>query len=405
MSQVLLINPTAMEAGLAARAEDLDPERAAAFAAFARTGLPHRRLEGWKWTDLRGALRAPLPPADSSEAVIAPSIFAGVGAFEIVVMNGGAEWSGTPPEGISLSRAPTDAAPGEDHPLAYLAAALGGERVILTVADGARIERPVLIRRIAGDGVSQSRLSLSLGASASLTVIESFDGVGGYFSNSLVETDIAADAALSRFVMQDESDDGVETSLWLVRAGARARYSQTGLLFGAKAARVETRIDLRGADARVEFTSAAALAGARHADLTSFVAHNAPGCESRQIHKSALSDGARGVFQGKFLVAREGQRTDARMTARALLLSGDAEANHKPELEIYADDVQCGHGSTAGALDPEALFYMRQRGLDEAQTRALLVEAFLGEVFADIAHPGLHAVYQDQLSRFLGRRT
>jgi len=108
--------------------------------------------------------------------------------------------------------------------------------------------------------------------------------------------------------------------------------------------------------------------------------HKAPHCRTRQLHKGAARDHGRNVFQGKFEVEREAQKTDAKMTANALLLSDMAEANHKPELEIYADDVECAHGSTCGALDEDALFYLRQRGLDETAARALLVEAFVGEV-------------------------
>jgi Fe-S cluster assembly protein SufD len=146
--------------------------------------------------------------------------------------------------------------------------------------------------------------------------------------------------------------------------------------------------------------SAAALSGARHADQTSLVAFNAVGGRTRQIHRAALKDRTRGVFQGKFLVARGSQQTDAEMNAGALLLSDAAEANHKPELEIYADDVKCAHGSTAGALDDDALFYMRQRGLSEHAARALLIEAFLGEVF-DGLPAGIEHILRGQLSRWL----
>ena len=143
-----------------------------------------------------------------------------------------------------------------------------------------------------------------------------------------------------------------------------------------------------------------ALAAARHADATSLISFNATGCETRQLHRAAIRDRARGVFQGKFLVARGSQKTDAEMNAGALLLADTAEANHKPELEIYADDVKCAHGSTAGALDAEAIFYMRQRGLSEHAARALLVEAFLGEVF-DGLPAGIEHILRGQLSRWL----
>ncbi|MDZ7628800.1 MAG: SufD family Fe-S cluster assembly protein [Parvularculaceae bacterium] len=185
-----------------------------------------------------------------------------------------------------------------------------------------------------------------------------------------------------------------------IRLGEASRLDQTALIFGGKTVRMETRVACEGANARVSMRSAAALAGARHADATSLVEHKATGGETRQLHRAAIKDRARGVFQGKFLVARGSQKTDAEMNAGALLLSDTAEANHKPELEIYADDVKCAHGSTAGALDGNALFYMRQRGLSEAEARALLIDAYLGEVF-DGLPAGLEHILRGQLGRWL----
>lgn len=380
MSQTLLINPTAMEAGLLAAAEARG--RSPAFDAFAKTGLPHRRMEAWKWTDVRGALRAELAPAAAGGEVIAPSSFAGVDAFEITMMNGAAEWSETPPEGVSVELAGNGAALSPlsaGHPLANLAAAFAGR--VLDIRISARIPRPIHLRRIAGAGASYNRVRIALDKGACATVIESFDGAGAYFADSLTEVEVGEGATFTRDVLQDGSDDGVETALFAASLSRDAEFRQVALLLGGKLARMETRLALEGAGARVDLKSASILSAARHADLTTHVAHNAPGCATRQAHRAALKDRGRGVFQGKFYVARGAQKTDAEMQAKALLLSDLAEANHKPELEIYADDVQCAHGSTAGAIDEEALFYMRQRGLDEHQARALLIEAFLAETF------------------------
>lgn len=403
MSASLLINPTAMEAGLiaAARARALAPERVAALEAFARTGLPHRRMEGWKWTDLKQALRAELPPADGGAAVIAPSSFAGVDAFEITIMNGAAEWPEDAPAGLrtrAVAAGPLSQA-AREHPLANLAAAMT-ETVLEIHIEGA-LARPIHLRRIAGGGTSCSRVSFTLADGASATVIESFDGAGRYFANSLVEASLGAGARLTRDVLQDGSDDGVEASVWVARLAEGAVFHQMALLLGAKAARMEARLGLEGPGCEVDFRGAAALSGARHADLTTHVAHQAPDATTRQLHKSVLRDRARGVFQGKFLVARGAQKTDAQMQARALLLSEEAEIDHKPELEIYADDVQCAHGAAAGALDGDALFYMRQRGVDEAAARALLVEAFLAEIFENPERVNIAEILRRRLRRWL----
>lgn len=404
MSRTLLINPTAMEAGLlaAAKARALEGAREAAFEAFARTGLPHKRMEGWKWTDLRAALRDDIAAAEPDNDVIAPSVFGGVKPFEITIMNGAAEWSGAP-QGVRIATT-RDAALSplvEHHPLAGLAAAMADEAIEISIAEGAKIDRPILLRRIAGPGAIHARARLSLGAGAAATVIESFDGVGRYFSNSLTETSLGPSASLARFILQDGSEEGVETAVFAATLDAASSFSQVALFLGAKVARIETHIAAKGERAKIDLKSASALSGARHADQTSLILHEAEGATTRQAHKSALKDRANGVFQGKFHVARGAQRTDARMRANALLLSDFAEADHKPELEIYADNVECAHGSTAGALDEDALFYMRQRGLDEDQARALLIEAFLGETFSEIAHPGVQNVFHSRLAHWL----
>ncbi|MEQ8934294.1 MAG: Fe-S cluster assembly protein SufD [Amphiplicatus sp.] len=400
MSQALLINPTAMETGLFASAEARG--RTPAFDAFAKTGLPHRRMEAWKWTDVRAAMRAALPDADADANVIAPSSFSAIEAFEITVMNGAAEWEAAPPEGVTIELT----APGADlsplssgHPLANLAAAFAEKTVAISVSGN--VARPIHLRRIAGAGACYSRVRIKLAAGASATLIESFDGAGVYFANSLAEVSIGSNARLTRDILQDGSDDGVETALFAVSLGQGARFCQSALLLGGKLARMETRLALEGAGASVDLKSASILSGARHADLTTHIAHESTGCATRQVHKSALRDQARGVFQGKFYVARGAQKTDAEMQAKALLLSDMAEANHKPELEIYADDVQCAHGSTAGAIDEEALFYMRQRGLDEHQARALLIEAFLADVFDGAERLNIAEVLRQRMHAWL----
>lgn len=369
-------------------------ESALAARAPAFAGLPHRRMEAWKWTDVRAALRDAMAPA--SETVIAPSVFANAGPLEILIMNGRAELPAATPKGVLMR---VEGASGPlGHPLADLAAALGHERLVIDI-DG-DIAQPILIRRIAGAGAVHGVAHVRLAPLAQATIIESFDGAGAFFSNSAVHYEIGAKVHLTRIIRQSAGETGVETAFADIAIDEGGRLDQTALLFGGKLARIETRVDVKGAGAQVSMRSAAALSGARHADQTSLVAFNATGSETRQLHRAALKDRARGVFQGKFLVARGAQKTDAEMNAGALLLSDAAEANHKPELEIYADDVKCAHGSTAGALDENAIFYMRQRGLSEDAARALLVEAFLGEVF-DGLPAGIEHIMRGQLGRWL----
>lgn len=389
---------TAMETALAKRAGGLSRERAKFFEAFAQSGVPHRRMEAWKWTDLRAVLRDDLAGAADND-VIAPSVFANVGPFEITVMNGVAAW-GAAPIGVALARADAPlSALAADHPLANLAAAFADDA--LSIGISGAIAQPILIRRIAGAGITQQRAVVTLAPGAEATIIESFDGAGAFFSNSVTEYRLGEGAMLARVIAQNAGDAGIETAFSTVTLAKGAVIDQTALAFGGKAARLETRIAHDGAGAHASLKSAIATTGARHADVTSLVRHDAADCETRQAHRSALKDRSRGVFQGKFVVARGAQKTDALMRAGALLLSDQAETNHKPELEIYADDVKCAHGSTAGALDPNAIFYMRQRGLSEHEARALLIEAFLGEVFDGVIHAGLEHILRGRVTRWL----
>lgn len=390
---------TAMEAALADRARALPPWRKRAFDAFARTGMPNRRHEAWKWTDLRALLREPPPLA--ADEVIAPSVFAGAKPFEITIMNGRADHDAALPDGVVIER--KNEAPlsplAADHPMANLCAAFAED--VFAIAIRGADAQPILIRRIAGAGLVHQRAIVALAPGSKATVIESFDGAGPFFSNSVAEFCVGAGARLHRIILQNAGEEGAETALSTVALGSGAVFDQRILSFGGRAARLEVRIAHEGEGAQAVLNSAIATTGARHADVTTLVTHEAQGCETRQMHRAALKEKSRGVFQGKFYVARGAQKTDAEMHAAALLLSGLAEANHKPELEIYADDVQCAHGSTAGALDADAIFYMRQRGLDEHAARSFLIEAFLGEVFDGVAHPGIERALRDRIARWL----
>jgi Fe-S cluster assembly protein SufD len=192
---------------------------------------------------------------------------------------------------------------------------------------------------------------------------------------------VAPGARLTRVVLQTGA--GTPLSLAQVRLGAGASFRQFVLAQGGKLARFETHVDAEGANAEVALNGLYLAAGGRHADLTSTVTHRSTGGVTRQLVKGVARRGGRGVFQGKIVVERGAQKTDARQHHQALLLEEGAEVFAKPELMIHADDVSCAHGNTVGALDAQALFYMRTRGLPEPQARALLTEEFLAEAIPD----------------------
>jgi Fe-S cluster assembly protein SufD len=218
-------------------------------------------------------------------------------------------------------------------------------------------------------------------------------------------TDIVVEdhATLTRIVVQDSSREykaasSIQLSETSVRLGQGAVFRQFVLAEGAKLARIETRVSVEGEGALVELNGVYLCAAERHADLTSVIDHKVGGGTTRQLIKGVARKGGRGVFQGKIVVERGADGTDARMGHHALILGERAEVDAKPELEIYADDVQCAHGNTVGNLDEAALFYMQQRGIPADEARTLLTEAFLIEVVDRIAHEGAREVVREWLT-------
>src|SRR5262249_10110184 len=186
-----------------------------------------------------------------------------------------------------------------------------------------------------------------------------------------------------------------------VRVGPGARYRQFVLAEGAKLARIETHVAIEGAGAEIELNGVYMCGAGRHADLTSVIEHRVPNGQTRQLIKGVARKGGRGVFQGKIVVEHGAQKTDARQYHHGLLLEDGAEIFAKPELLIHADDVQCAHGNTAGGLDESALFYLRSRGVPEAEARALLIEAFLAEAIPPDLPDGIHAELVSRIHAWL----
>lgn len=380
-------NPGPVELELIARYAML-PERGQrerAFSAFAETGLPHRRMEAWKWTDFKAAISAVEAPANAN---IAPALPTGQDAV--------IEFAGTQvtlpetlPNGIKLHPREDAQALGdaEDVPLGAMTAALAGrvgglDTLIVEVTEPT--DTPLhIVTRSDRDETNFARVAVIVRPGARLDLIESHLGGAG-FSSFLIEIGMQEHGHVRRTVLQRGNADEAQAITALVNLGDKSEYTQTALAFGAKVARLETRLKHRESGSRAILNGAYLCADGFHADFTSHVRHGAPSSVTRQITKGAVLDGGTGVFQGKFHVPRTiGQYTDADMQHQALLLEDGAVVFAKPELEIYADDVECAHGNTSGALDPNQLFYMRQRGIPEQQARALLTEAFVAEALEE----------------------
>ncbi len=357
--------------------------------------IPSRRTEAWKYSDLRRWLRAepPLSPAlPKGEPNDGP--FKALTTNEVLIANGRLNWwSGDDlTEGVEVRQHAGPDAPvmADQMPMGALAAAkaLEGVHIIVFKAGGPR----TLALRWLSDAVKtghHARVGVIVEAGAEATLLESHEGWGeAYLANSLIEIWVEEGARLERVVLVEEPQDAISVNSAEVHLKPRGRFSQTTFATGAQLQRLETRLVHPGEGADVRMDGVYLLTGARHGDMTSVVSHSGLNGVTSQLTKGVVRDQARGVFQGKIIVQRGADGTDARMGHHALILSERGEVDAKPELEIYADDVQCAHGNTVGALDESALFYMQQRGLSADEARALLVQAFLIEVVDRIDHEG-----------------
>jgi Fe-S cluster assembly protein SufD len=383
-----------------------DKTRSAAYEAFAASGLPHRRVEGWRWTDLRAALREELTRAPTGEAG-ARDPFEGLDAYRLTFVNGWLAASVADAPGLDFRRAGAAAGVmGEGGPAAALARALADDPVEIVIDPGVALERPLIVRHVANGARAfhHERLRLVVREGARVSLLESFEAEGAEgYANALLEIDVAPGAAVEHVVIQSGVDAAVLTSTALVRLRDGAAFNQSTLAFGAKLVRLETQLAHEGEGSRAVLDGAYLLDGARHADQTTIVTHAAEGAITQQLVKGAVRDRATGVFQGRFVVARGAQKTDARMGHHALLLTEGATVNAKPELEIYADDVQCAHGNTAGALDPAQIFYLQSRGLPESRAKALVTEAFVAEAFDRVSDARVRELLLLEARAWLGR--
>ena len=241
---------------------------------------------------------------------------------------------------------------------------------------------------------------------ARVMLIESYEGPPGsdYQVNAVLELFVGDGAHVDHVKVIGEGSDALHVSTLAAAIGAHARFNTFSFTAGGAVVRNQLFLKFDGEGTVAAIRGAALLRGQQHADTTLIADHVARDCQSREMFKSVLDDEAHGVFQGRIIVRRHAQKTDGKMMTRALLLSERAEADNKPELEIFADDVQCGHGATAGALDEELKFYLMARGIPPAEAEAMLIQAFLGEAIDGIEHAGLREALIENVAAWLGAR-
>jgi len=360
------------------------------------TALPTRKLEAWRYTDLRplASIEFAAPPP-----VVAPAL-PNIDLPRLVFLNGSlaAEFS-SPFEYVQNFQA---VAEDSTQPLAIINAEKANDGVTLHVPAGVDAGTLLLISCAAGSEpfAFHLRHRITLGEGAKLTLIEIARGEGVYWHDPVTDITLGQGAKLAHIRLQDESREAFHLATIRARVAEAAAYDHFTATIGAKLSRTEISAALTGTGALAHLNGAQLLTGTQHGDFTTVVAHKAPGCPSRQTVKSVLAGTARGVFQGRIEVDRVAQQSDGFQLCQALLLSPGAEMDIKPELEIFADDVKCSHGATIGALDAEQLFYLRSRGIPDDQARSMLIRAFLEEALEPVTQPQARALLEEAIDNW-----
>ena len=404
-----------------------------AFRRFEALGLPHRRVEEWKYTDLRALMRDAKPLAEPpggaaiERAQAGGNLLADIDCRRLVFVDGSfvAALSDVGNLELGLTIRPLSAALAEGDALAarYLGrlitldddaayalnTAFMGDGAVIKVDAGAAVDRPIHLQFLSSGDHSVSLFTRSLivvedGARAMF--IESHEG-GAQADNQVntaLEMSVGDKAHVDHVKINVEGPNVLHVSTMITTVGAHARLNTFNFTTGGAAVRNQLFLRFDGQGTVAGIRGATLIGGRQHVDTTLVADHVAPNCQSREIFKSVLDDESRGVFQGKIIVRPGAQKTDAKMMTRALLLSENAEADNKPELEIFADDVQCGHGATVGALDQDLLFYLRARGIPAKEAQSLLVQAFVGEAVEGIEHAGLREALMEAVAAWLKAR-
>lgn len=394
---------------------------------FGALGLPTPKLEGWKYTRLRPLDDTCYTPIKDGVGDAAVKDLPTVGdvAGRLVFVNGKLREDlsdvSNLPDGVRFGPLDelleNDPAWAEEHigsvvqnddqAMLALNDAMMDSGFVLHVRKGVVLTKPVEVVMVGGltdDAVAyfpRNLIVIEPNAQATLVKHHVGRGVGAYFANAATEIDVADGAIFKNYKVQAESMQATHVSTVHARVGRDATYESFNLSMGGLLSRTEAVITLNGMGAHCGFNGAYMMRGNEHCDNTSYIDMAVPNTTCKQVYKGVLDDAARAVFQGKIHVARDAQKADGRMLNKTLLLSDDAEIDTKPELEIYADDVQCAHGATSGQLDQTALFYLRSRGIPEALARNMLVQSFLGDALDEITDEHVREVFMDRVVHWL----
>jgi Fe-S cluster assembly protein SufD len=384
----------------------LTRRRSAAMRSFAELGLPTRRDEAWRFTDLRPlvsarGLPAPAPDATADLGRLAAHRLPGQ-AHRIVLVNGRVApelseigalprgvWLGSVADTIDLRPDLIEAAfdAGDTfgaQPFASLNAALFADGFVLALDADAILQHPVEVLHLGEAPSPQAyhlRNAILAGAGSQASVVETYIGSGSGWTNAVTTIDIGAGATLRHVKVLADGAEAIHLAVTRARLATAARYESFALITGARMSRQDMQVAMTGKAARFTLNGAYLLRNEQEATVAPLVDHRAPGGQTSEVVKGVLADHAHGVFLGTVMVREGADATDARQLNRNLMTSPTARVDTKPELTIYADEVKCSHGATVGDLDDAAQFYLQSRGIDPVTARHMLIEAFATEVF------------------------
>ncbi len=417
--------------------------REQAAARFRDLGFPTQRRESWKYTPLKALKDISFKPAGETGQTASldrvPSLLNETGLNETGLNEAGSPLRATlvggsfradlsaldglpagatvEPLSALLEREPAALEPwlGQiatdgDQPLLALNTALFDDGLVIRLGKNVVLDSPLELTFLGPLSEEPTqlhpRLLILLDQGAQATLLEHHFGYGEtpVFHNGVSEIALGENARLTHLKLQSSPSGTFHFATTHVRQERDSRYESFALNHGAALSRLETRVRLVGTGADCHLNGAYLLRDRQHGDITTVIDHQVPHCTSKEVIKGALDDRARGVFQGLIRVAPDAQKTDGRMLNKTLLLSEKAEIDTKPELEIFADDVQCAHGATTGEIDHDAIFYLRSRGLPEARARSLMVESFLTETVEELSDESLRPLVLERIRDWLGTR-
>jgi len=355
-------------------------------------GLPTRRVESWHYTDLRRLLTA-VPAFDPTAAAkaLAPIV---EGSAILAVLNGVSSAKVPDIEGVTVQRlsekltdgslAPGLDPYGSDDAIGALNTAFVADGYFVDIADGAELEKPIELQNLQAGGQVHVRFPVRVGAGAKAAIVERQAGEGAALGSSVSQLVLGEGADVTWLIIQEQPETATHLAQFKAHLGKNSKLTVFFMNAGGKLVRQEIVVKTTGEGADFKLRGINLLAGDTHTDVTMVLDHAVPHTTSTEVIRNVVTGKARGVFQGRINVHQYAQKTNAKMACNTLLLSDDGEFSTKPELEIFADDVVCGHGATVTEIDHNHLFYLMARGIDEKSARGLLVKAFVAEVIEEL---------------------